>query len=401
MAPLAVEAGLQPKPIHKNPIYSNSGCPAPSQGRFWRGFKAGQRIASSQFAGSSLAPSIGGRYRGRVAPVIQVQGLTKHFRTYKKEPGLFGAVKGLFRRKHEIVRAVQDISFVIEPGELVGFVGPNGAGKTTTLKMLAGLLYPTAGTAQVLGYVPWERPDGYRRQFALLLGQKNQLWWDLPARESFELNRHIYGIDPGDFERTVKELSALLGVEDKLAVMVRELSLGERMKMELIAALLHRPRVLLLDEPTLGLDVVSQKTVRDFLRHHNATTRTTVLLTSHYMADIEALCKRVIIIDHGRLFFDGQLDEVLERYADDKLITLELAGGETPSPVHLARHGEVLELSAARVQLRVRREQVIPVCKALLDELPVKDIDIEETPIEEIVRRIFSRSPAPPHSQET
>jgi len=336
-----------------------------------------------------------------MAPVIQVQGLTKHFRTYKKEPGLIGAVKGLFRRKHEIVRAVQDISFAIEPGELVGFVGPNGAGKTTTLKMLAGLLYPTAGTAQVLGYVPWERPDGYRRQFALLLGQKNQLWWDLPARESFELNRHIYGIDPKDFERTINELSALLGVEDKLAVMVRELSLGERMKMELIAALLHRPRVLLLDEPTLGLDVVSQKTVRDFLRHHNATTRTTVLLTSHYMADIEALCKRVIIIDHGRLFFDGQLDEVLERYADDKLITLELAGGEAPSPAHLARHGEVLELSAARVQLRVRREQVIPVCKALLDELPVKDIDIEETPIEEIVRRIFSRSTASPHSQET
>ncbi|WCJ61249.1 ATP-binding cassette domain-containing protein [Fontisphaera persica] len=327
--------------------------------------------------------------------MIQVHHLSKSFRTYKKEPGLKGAVKGLFRRKYETVQAVQDISFAIEEGELVGFVGPNGAGKTTTLKMLAGLLYPTSGTAQVLGYVPWERPDGYRRQFALLLGQKNQLWWDLPARDSFELNRHIYGIERAHFERTVQELSALLGVEDKLSVMVRELSLGERMKMELIAALLHHPRVLLLDEPTLGLDVVSQKTVRDFLRHHNQTTRTTILLTSHYMADIEALCERVLIIDHGRLFFDGRLAEVLERYADDKLITIELGPGGPPPPSQLARHGEVLELTDARVRLRVRREQVIPVCKALLDELPVKDIDIEETPIEEIVRRLFARNHSP------
>lgn len=328
-------------------------------------------------------------------PVIEVHGLSKSFRTYKKEPGLAGAVKGLFRRRYEMVRAVQEISFAIEEGELVGFVGPNGAGKTTTLKMLAGLLHPTAGTARVLGYVPWERPDGYRRQFALLLGQKNQLWWDLPARDSFELNRHIYGLERADFERTVKELSALLGVEDKLPVMVRELSLGERMKMELIAALLHHPRVLLLDEPTLGLDVVSQKTVRDFLRQHNAATRTTILLTSHYMADIEALCERVLIIDHGRLFFDGHLDEVLARYAEHKLITIELGPGGAPPAAQLTRHGEVLEHTHARVRLRVRRDQVIPACKALLDELPVKDMDIEETPIEEIVRRIFERRPGP------
>ncbi|MCX8157082.1 MAG: ATP-binding cassette domain-containing protein [Verrucomicrobiae bacterium] len=326
-----------------------------------------------------------------MAAVIEVHNLSKSFRTYKKEPGLAGALKGLFRRRYETVRAVQEISFAIQEGELVGFVGPNGAGKTTTLKMLAGLLYPSAGSARVLGYVPWDRPDGYRRQFALLLGQKNQLWWDLPARESFELNRHIYGLDRADFERTVSELAALLGVADKLAVMVRELSLGERMKMELIAALLHHPRVLLLDEPTLGLDVVSQKTVRDFLRHHNATTRTTILLTSHYMADIQALCERVIIIDHGRLFFDGRLEEVLERYASDKLITIELGPGGPPPAAHLARHGELLELTAARVRLRVPRDQVIPVCKALLDELPVKDIDIEEPPIEEIVRRLFAR----------
>src|SRR5580692_9422726 len=203
-------------------------------------------------------------------PVIKVEGLTKAFRTYKKQPGFGGAVKGLFHRKYEQTVAVKDVSFTIEPGELVGFLGPNGAGKTTTLKMLAGLLHPTSGSARVLGYVPWERDDGYRRQFALLLGQKNQLWWDLPARESLELNSKIYGIPQKSLDRTVAEMTELLDVKDKLNVSVRELSLGERMKMELIASLLHQPRVLFLDEPTIGLDVVSQKTVREFLREYNA-----------------------------------------------------------------------------------------------------------------------------------
>src|SRR4051812_1914611 len=256
-------------------------------------------------------------------PAIEVNGLTKAFRTYKKQPGFSGAVKGLFRRQYEQTLAVKDVNFKIEPGELVGFLGPNGAGKTTTLKMLAGLLYPTSGGARVLGYIPWEREDGYRRQFALLLGQKNQLWWDLPARESLELNSKIYGISIPSFERTVAELIELLDVKDKLNVMVRELSLGERMKMELIAALLHQPKVLFLDEPTIGLDVVSQKKVREFLRHHNATRKTTILLTSHYMADIQELCRRVIIIDHGKIFFDGQLSEILDRFADFKLVTIQ------------------------------------------------------------------------------
>src|SRR5512141_1645507 len=236
-------------------------------------------------------------------PAIEVSGLTKAFRTYKKQPGFSGAVRGLFRRRYEQTVAVKDVSFTIEPGELVGFLGPNGAGKTTTLKMLAGLLYPTSGSAQVLGYVPWERNDGYRRQFALLLGQKNQLWWDLPARESLELNAKIYGISNAMLERTVSEMTELLNVRDKLNVAVRELSLGERMKMELIASLLHRPKVLFLDEPTIGLDVVSQQTVREFLREYNQQQKTTILLTSHYMADIQALCKRVIIIDKGVIFF--------------------------------------------------------------------------------------------------
>src|SRR5690242_267395 len=255
--------------------------------------------------------------------VIEVNGLTKTFRTYKKQPGFAGAVKGLFHRQYEQTIAVKDVSFKIEPGELVGFLGPNGAGKTTTLKMLSGLLYPTSGSARVLGYVPWERDDGYRRQFALLLGQKNQLWWDLPARESLELNAKIYGIPEDVLERTVAEMTDLLAVRDKLNVAVRELSLGERMKMELIASLLHQPKVLFLDEPTIGLDVVSQKTVREFLREHNAKEKTTILLTSHYMADIQALCKRVIIIDRGSISFDGQLSEVVDRFADFKLVTIQ------------------------------------------------------------------------------
>jgi ABC-2 type transport system ATP-binding protein len=326
-----------------------------------------------------------------VPPVIEVTGLTKAFQTYKKEPGFAGALKGLFRRQYEQTFAVKEVGFKIEPGELVGFLGPNGAGKTTTLKMLAGLLYPTSGTARVLGYVPWERHDGYRRQFALVLGQKNQLWWDLPARESLDLNAKIYGISNKDRDHRVGEMSELLGVKDKMNVSVRELSLGERMKMELIASLLHEPRVLFLDEPTIGLDVVSQKIVREFLRSHNRKQKTTILLTSHYMADIQELCERVIIIDHGSIYFDGKLSEVVDRFADVKLITIQLEGTVQPDAKQLAGYGEVVEQSPGSFRVRVRRERVIPVCKALLDELPVKDIDIQEVPIEDIIRAIFGR----------
>src|SRR5436305_5272323 len=226
-------------------------------------------------------------------PAIEVNGLTKAFQTYKKLPGFTGAIRGLFHREYEQTLAVDNVSFEVEEGELVGFLGPNGAGKTTTLKMLSGLLYPTGGDAKVLGYTPWERADGYRRQFALLLGQKNQLWWDLPARESLELNAQIYGLSRAELDHTVAEMTELLAVREKLNVSVRELSLGERMKMELIASLLHKPKILFLDEPTIGLDVISQKTVREFLRQHNAEQQTTILLTSHYMADIQELCERV------------------------------------------------------------------------------------------------------------
>jgi ABC-2 type transport system ATP-binding protein len=324
-------------------------------------------------------------------PAIEVSGLTKAFRTYKKQPGFSGAVKGLFRRQYEQTVAVNDVSFKIEPGELVGFLGPNGAGKTTTLKMLAGLLYPTGGSAKVLGHTPWERHDDYRRQFALLLGQKNQLWWDLPARESLELNAKIYGIPKDRFEKTVGEMTELLGVKEKLNVSVRELSLGERMKMELIASLLHQPKVLFLDEPTIGLDVTSQKIVRDFIRRHNAEQKTTILLTSHYMADIQELCERVIIIDHGKLFFDGKLSEIVDRFADFKLLTIQCEKSNDYPAEKLLRYGEVVEKTADAIKFKVKRDRVIPTCKALLDDLPVTDIDIQEVPIEDVIRQIFAR----------
>jgi ABC-2 type transport system ATP-binding protein len=324
-------------------------------------------------------------------PLIEVQALTKAFRTYKKEPGFRGAVRGLFRRRYQQTLAVDQVSFTVEQGELVGFLGPNGAGKTTTLKMLSGLLHPSAGSARVLGFVPWERQDGYRRQFALLLGQKNQLWWDLPARESLELNGKIYGLPTAAFQRTVDELTDLLAVRDKLDVMVRELSLGERMKMELIAALLHQPKVLFLDEPTIGLDVVSQKTVREFLRQHNARQKTTILLTSHYMTDIQELCQRVIIIDKGKISFDGRLGEIIDRFADFKIVTISWQSGASFPALDFSRYGELVENSAHRIQLKVKRDQVIAVCKELLDKVPVNDIDIQEVPIEDVIRQIFAR----------
>ena len=325
-------------------------------------------------------------------PVIQVQGLTRVFRTYKKPPGLLGALKGLFRRQYDLSAAVSDLSFSIEEGEFVGFLGPNGAGKTTTLKMLAGLLHPTGGTASVLGYTPWKRPLEYRRQFALLLGQKNQLWWDLPARESLQLNAKIYRLSRRDFERRLADLTELLRVEDKLNVMVRELSLGERMKLELIAALLHQPKVLFLDEPTIGLDVVSQKVVREFLRAYNQAYRTTILLTSHYMSDIEALCRRAIIIDEGRLFYDGPLEEVIQRFADFKLVTVDFDGEFVPPAQQLPGWGEVLEASPGRLKLKVARQRVIAVCKTLLEQCPVADLDIQEVSVEEVIRNIFARA---------
>jgi ABC-2 type transport system ATP-binding protein len=316
---------------------------------------------------------------------IVADALSKTYRTYRKQDGLRGALKGLFTRQYDEIAAAKNVSFQIEEGEFVGFLGPNGAGKTTVLKMLAGLLVPTSGTARVLGYIPWERKVPFKRQFSLVLGQKNSLWWDLPARESLELNRAIYEIDEAKFRRIVDELIDLLDVRDKLNVMVRELSLGERMKMELIAALIHGPKVLFLDEPTIGLDVVSQKKVRDFLRHYSEENRISTILTSHYMQDIEELCKRVVIIDHGQVFFDGELDEIIENFAGYKLLRFTFE--KTPSCSFDA--GEVIERSATSVKLKVPRSKVAEVCRGILSSCDVHDFSVEEEPIEEIIRQVF------------
>ena len=319
-------------------------------------------------------------------PVIETHDLTKVFRTYRKEAGLIGAFSGLFHRKHTETKAADSVSFSVGEGEFVGFLGPNGAGKTTVLKMLSGLLQPTSGTASVLGFNPAKRPVELKRQFALLMGQKNALWWDLPARESLELNRAIYGIDRHDFEVTVGELSELLDVADKMSVMVRELSLGERMKMELIAALMHRPKVLFLDEPTIGLDVMSQKKVREFLREYNRRHKVVTLLTSHYMQDIEELCERVILIDHGKIFFDGSLEEVVGRFTSTKIIEADFS---EPLPSTFISPGTVLERNPLSLKIEVPRLEIPQACTALLAGGQVIDLSVQEVPIEEVIRRVF------------
>jgi ABC-2 type transport system ATP-binding protein len=324
--------------------------------------------------------------------MIEAEGLTKIYRTYRKEGGLWGAVKGLGRRQYDEVRAANEVSFRIEAGEFVGFLGPNGAGKTTVLKMLSGLLHPSSGKASVLGFTPWERKTAMKRQFSLLMGQKNALWWDLPARESLELNRAIYGIAPAEFRRIAGELAELLDVTDKMGVMVRELSLGERMKMELIAALLHSPKVLFLDEPTIGLDVVSQKKVRDFLRHYNGERQVVTMLTSHYMQDIEELCRRVIIIDAGRIIFDGPLEDITERYATRKILELEFTASDPNR--QLADLGEVIEQTPVSVKLRVPRAEVASICRRALDQFAVRDISVQEVPVEEVIAQLFQENAA-------
>ena len=318
--------------------------------------------------------------------VIEAHDLTKVYRSYRKERGLWGSIKGLVKRQYTETRAADQVSFQIEEGEFVGFLGPNGAGKTTVLKMLSGLLNPTSGQARVLGFIPWERRNEMKRQFSLLMGQKNALWWDLPAQESLELNRAIYEIDRTRFAKIVGGLSELLEVQDKMNVMVRELSLGERMKMELISALIHEPRVLFLDEPTIGLDVVSQKRVREFLRIYNEEHRIVTMLTSHYMQDIEALCRRVIIIDHGKIFFDGPLSRIIDRFSGHKILSLTF---EVPVTRDFSPFGEVIEQTPVSVQLKVPRAKVTETCRQLLEACNVSDINVQELPVEEVIRQLF------------
>jgi len=325
-------------------------------------------------------------------PAIVTRGLRKVYRVFRKEPGLTGAIRGLFHRRYHEAVAVHGVNLEIGHGELVGFLGPNGAGKTTTLKMLSGLLHPSGGTARVLGHVPWERDVVFRRQISLLLGQKNQLLWDLPARESFQLNRAIYGIDRDVAQRTIDHLSALLEVRGLLDKPVRELSLGERMKMELIAALLHKPKILFLDEPTLGLDVVSQHRVRDFLRHLVAEEKITTILTSHYLQDIEALCRRVVIIDHGRIIHDGSWEQIVRNFSDRKEIVLRFK--ETAPDLQGEEWGEVVSRDGATLRLRVTPTRATEISRRAIDLPGLEDIRIEAMPVEEVIRRVFASSGA-------
>ena len=321
--------------------------------------------------------------------VINVEHLSKSFDYYRKELGLNNSLKNLFHREKLIKEAVRDISFQVQEGEMVGFLGPNGAGKTTTLKMLSGILHPTSGQASVLGYTPWERKKAFKMQFAIVMGQKAQLWWDLPANESLNLNKHIYEVDDRVYRATLAELTELLDLKDLLSVQVRRLSLGERMKMELVAALLHKPKLIFLDEPTIGLDILSQKRIRGFLKYYNQQKKATVILTSHYMQDVEDLCKRIIIINEGRLVFDGDLHHVNDVFAQSKVIKLQLS-----SPVSretLETFGQVKEHSDFAATLEVPRLEVKERSKAILDGLPVVDFNIEDIPVEEGIALMYQR----------
>jgi len=324
--------------------------------------------------------------------MIEVQNLTRIFRTYKKQPGFWGGVKGLFNRKYDETAAAKDVSFSIAEGEFVGFLGPNGAGKTTTLKMLSGLIFPTSGTARVAGFDPTKRENAYRRIFALVLGQKNQLWWDLPAIESFTLLKAIYGLDADEYKKTLDELVQLLGVKEKLNVMVRELSLGERMKMELIAALIHRPKVLFLDEPTIGLDVVSQRAVRLFLRDYNRRHRVTIILTSHYMADIKELCERVIVIHKGRKIYDGALDRLESGSDSRKKIVRFIPKDATFGESWRSTFGDTTRAEDGSYTLRVPGDDIVAVAQEVLAAGPVADITIEDVPLEDIIAELFKVS---------
>ncbi|HMO34603.1 MAG TPA: ATP-binding cassette domain-containing protein [Gemmatales bacterium] len=320
-------------------------------------------------------------------PLLTADSLSKTYKVYQKKPGLLGALKGLFHREHKEVKAVDKVSFNIEPGEIVAFLGPNGAGKTTTLKMLAGLIYPSSGTATVMGFTPWERVDSFRRQFSLVMGQKNQLWWDLPAADSFQLHREIYSLPKEEAERTLDELTEMFGVRELTKQPVRELSLGERMKMELIAALLHRPRLLLLDEPTIGLDVVAQVKIQDCLREYNRSRGVTMLLTSHYMRDVEALCKRVLVINHGHLVFDGPLAGIVERFGQEKLLKLQF---HEHVPEGLDQYGTILGINGPAVELRVARNRIASALSKILDDHSVYDVSVEDPPLEQMIAQVFA-----------
>ena len=324
--------------------------------------------------------------------IIALDGLTKHYEVGERAGGLLAAAGSVFRRRMRTVRAVEAVSFAIAPGEVVGFLGPNGAGKTTTLKMLSGLLHPTAGTARVLGYVPWRRDRDYLRRMTLVIGNRNQLYWDLPAMDTLLVNQAIYRLPDDQFRATVRELTDLLDLAPLLTKQVRQLSLGERMKCEIAAALVHRPAVLFLDEPTLGLDVTMQTRIRQFIRDYNERTGATVLLTSHYMADVEALCRRVVVIHEGRLLYDGELRGLAERLAPFKILGIALeAGAAAPDWARYGERAPAPNGDDGRVHLRVPKQEAARITGRLLSENAVADLTVEDPPIEAVIDQIFQR----------
>ena len=320
--------------------------------------------------------------------IVSVSGLKKQYKVHKKEPGLKGSLASLFFRKYETVKAVDEVNFKIAEGELIGFIGPNGAGKTTTLKCLSGLLYPDGGVTSVLGFIPWERKKEFLKQIAFVMGQKNQLWWDLPAVETFNLNKEIYEIPPQIYKKNLDELVSLLEVKDVLKVQVRKLSLGQRMKCELIAALLHQPKVLFLDEPTIGLDVVMQKKIRDFISDYNKRHQATIILTSHYMDDVKELAKRVVIINKGKIIFDGFLEEIIKKFANHKTITVIFS--KPVSRKDLKGIGKVKDFDPLKASILVKRSAASLAAAEVLQRLPVEDLNIEEPQIEDIIRELFT-----------
>ncbi|HVS71524.1 MAG TPA: ATP-binding cassette domain-containing protein [Phycisphaerae bacterium] len=322
-------------------------------------------------------------------PIVQVSALAKSFRVSASEPGFFNALRHFFRRKYRTVEAVKPLNFSIEPGEVVGFLGPNGAGKTTTLKMLTGLIHPSAGTVSVADHVPYRRQKAFLRRITMVMGNKQQLLWDLPANESFAINGAIYDIPEPEFKRRVEELSGMLNLTRELSQPVRKLSLGERMKCELMASLLHRPEVLFLDEPTLGLDVNAQVAVRNFLRDYNRRYNATILLTSHYMADITALCRRVLLIHQGRLFYDGPLTGIIDQFAPYREVKLDFTEPvESPA---LAAFGDVESNEGRSASLIIRREVLTDTVERLLAALPIADLTITDPPIEKIIGDLFAQ----------
>lgn len=318
---------------------------------------------------------------------IHLNGLSKSYKIHEREAGATAALRGLFKRKWREVKAVDAMSFEIEQGEIVGFLGPNGAGKTTTLKMLSGLLHPSAGSVSVLGYQPYERKHDYLRQIALVMGQRNQLNWDIPAVDTYEVNRVIYKIERKAFDETLAELTDLLDLADLIKKPVRNLSLGERMKVEIAGVLLHRPKILFLDEPTIGLDVTAQRRIREFIAEYNRRHNATVMLTSHYMADVEVLCKRVIVIHKGRLLFDGALADLVERFATHKTIVVEFSA--EPS-IPLEQFGDIVSQTSVQATLRVRKSDIAKTTSQMLSDLPVSDLNIQDPPIESVIEDVFA-----------